>query len=162
MSFTGYPDQGATYFYEMARSLAHLGLPVHAIAVQRQGEPQEEIKDGVSVVRIPSLLTTHWASPARWARKLTFLLRAACRISREEYDIVHVYSTIGVFILPLLVGRRCKWVHEIQTGAVSSRWSLARWVQDRLRAWQGRAFDANLAVTRVLGQRLFRGRSEDR
>src|SRR5205823_5835076 len=132
-----------------------LGLPVHAIAVQRQGEPREEIKDGVNVVRIPALLTTNWASPSRWARKLTFLVRAAGRIRRERFDIVHVYSTIGAFILPLLVGRRCQWVQEFQTGAVSSRWSLARWVQDRLRAWQGRAFDANLAVTRVLGQRLF-------
>jgi glycosyltransferase involved in cell wall biosynthesis len=155
VSFTGYPDQGATYFFEMARSLAGLGHHVEAIAVQRPGEPHENIEDKVRVIRMPSPLTTNWYSPLRWGRKLTFLARVAARIRAQEFEIVHVYSTIGAFILPLLAGRRCKWVHEIQTGAVSSRSRLTRWILDRLRAWQGRAFDANFAVTRALGERLF-------
>jgi glycosyltransferase involved in cell wall biosynthesis/SAM-dependent methyltransferase len=155
VSFTGYPDQGATYFFEMARSLAKLGHQVDAIAVQRPGEPSHTIDDNVRVVRIAVPLTTRWASPLRWAGKFVFLQRAARHVRQTGYDVVHLYSTIGAFLLPWLGGRRARWVHEIQTGAVSSRWRLARWVQDRLRAWQGRAFDANMAVTRVLGQRLF-------
>jgi glycosyltransferase involved in cell wall biosynthesis len=46
-------------------------------------------------------------------------------------------------------------VLEHQTGAVSSRRGALRWVEDRLRAAQGLAFDVNLAVTNVLGRRLF-------
>jgi glycosyltransferase involved in cell wall biosynthesis len=46
-------------------------------------------------------------------------------------------------------------VQEHQTGAVSARWRFARWAEDRIRALQGRLFDANLTVTETLGRRLF-------
>jgi glycosyltransferase involved in cell wall biosynthesis len=158
VSFSGYPDQGATFFYEMARSLGRLGLDVDALAVRRGDEALDEASDGVHVIRVPVPLGATWASPSRWVRKLQFFCVVAARIRGTPYDIVHVYSTLGAFALPLLAGRRPKWVHELQTGAVSSRSRLSRWAQNRVRAWQGALFDANLAVTAVLGQRLFRGR----
>ncbi len=160
MSFSGYPDQGATYFYEMSRSLGRLGLDVDAVAVRRGDEALDEMSDGVHVIRVPVPLGTTWTSPSRWIRKLQFFRVVAARVRGASYDIVHVYSTLGAFALPLLAGRRPKWVHELQTGAVSSRSRLARWAQDRVRASQGALFDANLAVTAVLGQRLFRGRRQ--
>ena len=155
VSFSGFPDQGATYFYEMSYSLQRLGVAVDAIAVQRPGEAMCAVEGGVHVTRVPMALTMNWASPARWARKLLFFVRVAAAVRRRRYDIVHVYSTLGVFVLPLLAGRRPKWVHELQTGAVSSRSSIARWLQNRTRGLQGRAFDANLTVTKLLGERVF-------
>jgi hypothetical protein len=157
VSFTGYPDQGATYFFEMARSLARLGQHVTVIAVQRPSEQANDNQDAVHIMRIPATLTTNWASPLRWANKFWFLVRAAARIRKQQFDIIHAYTTVGACILPLL-GRRdfhSKWVHEIQSGAVSSRSSLARKVQDRATVLQGLAFDANLAVTQTLAERLF-------
>ena len=162
ISFTGFPDQGATYFYEMARSLARLGHDVSAFAVQRSDEPRENIEDGVRVVREPLALTVNWSSPMRWLRKARFLRAASAFIDSEPFDVAHVYCTIGAFALPLLSRRRVKWVIEHQTGAVSSRVPFVRRVEDRLRAWQGYLFDASLTVSRELGTRLFgtRGRFE--
>jgi 1,2-diacylglycerol 3-alpha-glucosyltransferase len=153
--FSGYPDQGATYFFEMARSLAALGHDVHAIAVQRHGEPVEAVEDGVHVRRLPLQLTMKWSSPLRWLSKARFLREAARIIGRERFDIAHVYCTIGAALIPFSAGGTTRWVLEHQTGAVSSKNGTVRWLEDRLRAAQGRAFDVNFAVTDVLGRRLF-------
>jgi glycosyltransferase involved in cell wall biosynthesis len=155
ISFTGYPDQGATYFFEMARSLARLGHQVTAFAVQREGEPRESVEDAVRVVRESMALTMNWASPARWMRKARFLHAASRYVASHDFDVVHVYCTIGAFALPLAGRHRAKWVQEHQTGAVSSQSRLARRAEDRLRAWQGKLFDANLTVSKILGERLF-------
>lgn len=117
----------------------------------------EATEDGVRIIRIPLPVGPRWTSPARWAQKVRFLIRAAALIQPAKYDVVHVYSTLGAFVLPLVAGRRSKWVHELQTGAVSSPSRLSRQTQNRVRAWQGTLFDANLTVTRVLGERIFGG-----
>jgi glycosyltransferase involved in cell wall biosynthesis len=161
--FAGYPDQGATYAYEMSRSVARLGHAVTVVAAQRPGEPEDITLDGVRVLRIGTPLTMHWASPARWLRKARFMREAARVIRAGSFDVVHVYCTIGAGALPLAAGRRARWVQEHQTGAVSSRSRFLRWLEDRVRAGQGRLFDANLTVSRELGERLFgaRGRFEE-
>jgi glycosyltransferase involved in cell wall biosynthesis len=153
--FSAYPDQGATYFFEMARSLAALGHDVHAVAVQRQGEAADAVEDGVHVRRLPLHLTMSWASPQRWLAKVRFLREAARIIHDGRFDVAHVYCTIGAALIPLSSGGTTRWVLEHQTGAVSSRHAALRWMEDRLRAAQGRAFDVNLTVTEVLGRRLF-------
>lgn len=154
--FAGYPDQGATYFFEMARSLAALSHEVTAVAVRRDGESLESLEDGVRILRMPVSLTVSWASPRRWFAKVLFLMRVAKFIRDAKFDVIHVYCTIGSFLLPLLSGRcRARWVQEHQTGAVSSRSRAARVIQDKVRAWQGKLFDIDFTVTQVLGERLF-------
>ena len=156
--FSAYPDQGATYFFEMARSLAALGHDVHVVAVQRPGETAEAVEDRVHVRRLPLYLTMSWASPQRWLAKVRFLREAARIIRQERFDVAHVYCTIGAALIPLSSRGRTRWVLEHQTGAVSSKRAGLRWFEDRLRAAQGLAFDVNLTVTDVLGRRLFGGR----
>lgn len=158
VSFSGYPDQGMTFFYETARSLARLGHEVHAYAVGRPGEPEDAVEDGVHVHRVPQPLTVNWASPARWLRKFSFLRGAGQWLRRGRFDVVHVYCTIGSGVLPLLGGRGSKWVLEHQTGAVSQHLEVLRTLENRLRAWQGRTYDINFTVTDVLGRRLFGSR----
>jgi glycosyltransferase involved in cell wall biosynthesis len=153
--FSGYPDQGATYFFEMARSLAALGHSVSAIAVQREGEATDAVEDGVRVRRLPLHLSMNWASPARWLSKIRFLREVSALIRREHFDIAHVYCTIGASLVPLAARGSTRWVLEHQTGAVSSTLPAMRWLEDRVRAAQGRTFDINLTVTDVLGRRLF-------
>jgi glycosyltransferase involved in cell wall biosynthesis len=162
VSFSGYPDQGATYFYEMSQSLARLGHDVTAVAAGRGHEPAEATEEGVRVIRVPMPLTVKWASPARWTRKLRFLMRAAALIRHEGFDVVHVYCTLGACVVPIRArGRAAIWIQEHQTGAVSSSSAWLRWLENRLRAWQGLAFDANFTVTQVLGERLFGRRPFD-
>lgn len=155
VSFTGYPDQGATYFYEMARSIAALGHHVTAVGVQRPGEPADVSEDGVRVVRLPVHLTVRWGSPRRWLAKASFFKATAAMIRRERFEVVHVYCTIGAGLLPVLARGHARWVLEHQTGAVSSRARAARWLEDRLRAAQGLTYDTNFANTAYLGHRLF-------
>jgi len=162
VSFSGYPDQGATYFFEMSQSLARLGHDVTAVAAGRPDQPRTTAEAGVTVIRLPSALPVNWASPARWTGKLRFLQQAASIVRHQRFDIVHVYCTIGAFLVPLLArSAGAAWVQEHQTGAVSSSSNTLRWIEDRLRAVQGVAFDANFAVTQVLGERLFGKRPFD-
>jgi glycosyltransferase involved in cell wall biosynthesis len=158
VTFSGFPDQGATYAYEMSRSAAAAGHDVTAVAIARPGEPADAGVDGVRVLRLPAAVTTRWASPARWTSKLTFM-RAAARIVRDgRFDVVHVYCTIGGALVPLLAGSGPLYVQEHQTGAVSAGSALVRGLEDRLRAWQGRFFDRDFTVSQELGERLFKGR----
>ena len=158
VSFSGYPDQGMTFFYETARTLARLGHEVSAFAVGRMGEPTDSIEDGVQVHRMTQPLTVNWASPTRWVRKFRFLLEAGRFVRKRRFDIVHVYCTIGSGVLPLIGRTHTRWVLEHQTGAVSQRFESLRWLENRLRAWQGRTFQANFTVTEALGRRLFGAR----
>jgi glycosyltransferase involved in cell wall biosynthesis len=153
--FAAYPDQGATYAYEMSSSVAATGHQVTVIAVRRPGEPTSEQRGSLTILRLDAPLTMQWASAGRWLGKLRFMVRAAGLIRASRFDIVHVYCTIGAFTLPALAGRHPKWVQEHQTGAVSARSGLLRALEDRLRAAQGRFFDLNLTVSAALGERLF-------
>ncbi|MEP6916342.1 MAG: glycosyltransferase family 4 protein [Acidobacteriota bacterium] len=158
ISFSGFPDQGATYFYEHARALATLGHEVTAYAVGRPEEPLEAIEHGVRVHRLPQPLTVDWASPARWLRKFKFLYEAGRFVRARQFDIVHVYCTIGTGVLPLIGGSKPRWVIEYQTGSVSQRIEAIRTLENRMRAWQGATFDASFALNEVLGRRLLGSR----
>jgi glycosyltransferase involved in cell wall biosynthesis len=158
ISFSGFPDQGATYFYEHARALASLGHDVSAFAVGRPEEPQDAIEDGVHVHRLPQPLTVDWASPARWLRKFRFLFEAGRFVRARQFDIVHVYCTIGTGVLPLIGGSKPRWVIEYQTGSVSQSIEAIRRLENRVRAWQGTTFDASFALNDVLGRRLLGSR----
>jgi glycosyltransferase involved in cell wall biosynthesis len=158
ISFTGFPDQGATYFYETARALAGLGHDVSAFAVGRPGEPEEAIEDGVHVHRLPQPLTVNWASPARWLRKFRFLYEAGRFVRARHFDIVHVYCTIGTGVLPLIGGSKPRWVIEYQTAAVGQQREALEHLENRMRAWQGRTFDAIFTLNEVLGRRLLGSR----
>ena len=155
VTFSGYPDQGATYAYEMSHSVAQAGHDVTAIAVRREHEPADETRRGVRVRRFDAPLTMQWGSLDRWVGKLRFLRAAARVVEAESFDVVHVYCTLGAFLLPALAGRRPIWIQEHQTGAVSARSPVVRALEDRLRAFQGRWFDLNLTVSLKLGARLF-------
>ena len=158
ISFTGFPDQGATYFYETARALASLGHEVSAFAVGRPGEPEQGVEDGVHVHRLPQPMTVNWASPARWLRKFRFLFEAGRFVRARHFDIVHVYCTIGTGVLPLIGGSKPRWVIEYQTAAVDQRREAFEHLENRLRAWQGRTFDAMFTLNEVLGRRLLGSR----
>lgn len=147
--FAGFPDQGATYFYEMARALAASGIEVHAFAVRYPGEPVLASEEGVRVHRIVRVGTN------RWITKLKFFGRVLWRIWRREFPIVHAYTTLGAFVLPLLGPRRSRYIHEIQSGAVTPGPVLVRRVDDVLRRQQSRLFDLNATVSPELRDRMF-------
>jgi glycosyltransferase involved in cell wall biosynthesis len=158
ISFSGFPDQGATYFYEHARALASLGHDVSAFAVGRPEEPEDALEDGVHVHRLRQPLTVDWASPARWLRKFRFLYEAGRFVRARSFDIVHVYCTIGSGVLPLLGGSKPGWVIEYQTGSVSNGMEAIRRLENRLRAWQGATFNASFILNDVLGRRVLGSR----
>jgi glycosyltransferase involved in cell wall biosynthesis len=155
ITFSGFPDQGATYAYEMSRSAARLGHDVTAIAIARADDPGESNVDGVRTIKLPAPITVHWASPARWLYKFRFMLDAAKIVRAGNFDVVHIYCTIGAAIVPWFGGRRAVYAQEHVTGAVSWASARLRAAEDWLRAAQGRAFDANFAVSAELGRRLF-------
>lgn len=149
---TYYPAQGATYFFEMAQALARLGMDVQCVALARPGEALQETAEGVRVMRIA--LRPGWAISPLW--RMRFFVAAMRRVRAHGPDIVHVYSSLGAFVLPLLMrSGRAKWVHEMQSGAVVSGFRLGRWLENTARRFQCRFFDVNLTVTEGLRGKLF-------
>jgi glycosyltransferase involved in cell wall biosynthesis len=161
VTFSGFPDQGATYAYEMSRSAAGLGHDVTAVAIARAEDPGESTVDGVRAIRLAAPITVHWASPSRWLYKFKFMLDAARIVRRGDFDVVHVYCTIGAALVPWFGGRRPVYAQEHVTGAVSWASARLRAAEDWLRAAQGRFFDANFTVSEELGRRLFKGGAFD-
>lgn len=147
--FAGYPDQGATYFYEMARALARSGIEVHAYAVRYPGQPFFACEDRVTVHRVVQI------GANRWLDKAKFFARVLVELWRYRFPIVHVYTTLGAFVLPLLGPRKSRYLHELQSGAVSPGPNFIRRIDDILRRQQSRLFDLNATVSAELRDRMF-------
>lgn len=152
LGYTAYPDQGTTYFYEMTQALASLGHDVVALALRRDGEAASERVAEVSVERVAP--KSAYGQLGKWR----FFRAAAQRIRREQPDLVHCYSTLGLWVLRRLAPRAGRvWVHEIQSAAVIGWHPAMNWIEDRLRAWQSRVFDFTTVVSPSVAQKLFGG-----
>jgi glycosyltransferase involved in cell wall biosynthesis len=153
LAYAGYPDQGATYFYEMTQALASLGQQVTALALRRDGEAMCEQLGGARVKRVAPKIAY------RQVGKLAFFRAAARSIRTEQPDVVHCYSTLGLWALRRLAGSGQVWVHEIQSAAVTGWHPAVNWVENRLRARQSRVFDFTVVVAPSVAHKLFGGQS---
>ena len=110
-----FPGIGLAAMYEFCLQEAKLGLNVQAIVLGRHKEGiLEEDYDGVHLYKIPSVDIS-----ARSLKKLEFIRETANILKKLDCDIVHVYSNLGLGILPILVGRsKKKWLYDIRSGPV--------------------------------------------
>ncbi len=151
LGYMGYPDQGATYFYEMTQALASLGQQVTALALRRDGEAMCEQVGGALVKRVAPKIAY------RQVGKLAFFRAAARSIRTEQPDVVHCYSTLGLWVLRRLAGSGQVWVHEIQSAAVTGWHPAVNWVENRLRARQSSVFDFTVVGAPSIAHKLFGG-----
>lgn len=146
--FAPYPGQGHAGFYEMTRLLSQEGVTVTAIAPQRPGEKKEEIIQGVTVVRIPvSSLKKKSLSNA------SYIMRCAHLLKKMKPDIGHIYSSLGMGIIPLYAHSDTVWIRDIRSlnyfGGLRAK--FADWTT-KIESYN---FDALIALDEILFHKLF-------
>lgn len=151
-----YPGQGYTPLYEISQSLAARGWETHVVTCRRHGESPQDRIQGVQVHRIASgpVEAARFVNPA--------FFPAAFRIlSRERYDLVHVYNVVGASLFPRLVhtegqlGQRTRWVLDIQAGPfLFPQRSVQRGLAGLIRV-ESRRFDAVLAINEAVAEFIF-------
>ena len=94
LAYTFYETDGRVMRY--AETLAKEGVIVDAIVLRRDNQPEEEIINGVKVLRIQRRVKNESGKFSYLARILKFFFRSMIEITRrhlkEPYDIIHVHS----------------------------------------------------------------------
>lgn len=139
VDFLGYPGRAGAVPYELSQIEARHGLDVTAIVADEESNSiQQQEVNGVHVVRIPAASTS-----ARSPAKLRFILSARDYLAKHKFDVVVVYSNIGIGLLPLLLGsKRSKtaWIHNIRSGPVTG--GTVGWIGRKMLRIESAAFDA--------------------
>lgn len=147
--FTPYPGQGNAGFYEMTRCLRLEGFNVTAIAAGRKGEKKKENVNGVHVVRIP-VATVRKKSFSN----VIYLIKCFTLLKKIRPDIGHLYSSLGMGLIPLFAGKPPVWICDIR--------SLGFYEGIRAKAanciirTEARSFDALIALDHILFQILYK------
>jgi len=139
VDFLGYPGRAGAVPYELSQLEARQGLDVTAIVVDEEAKTlREQDVNGVHVVYFPAPSTS-----ARSPAKLRFILSARDYIARHKFDVVVVYSNIGIGLLPLLLGSKRSetvWIHNIRSGPVTG--GAVGWIGRKMLRIESGAFDS--------------------
>lgn len=94
LAYTFYETDGRVMRY--AETLAQQGLSVEAIVLRREAQPEEEIINGVKVIRIQRRIKNESGKLSYLARIVKFFFRSMIEITKrhlkEPYDLIHVHS----------------------------------------------------------------------
>jgi glycosyltransferase involved in cell wall biosynthesis len=105
LAYTFYETDGRVMRY--AETLAKEGVIVEAIVLRRDGQPVEEIINGVKVLRIQRRLKNETGKYSYLARIVKFFFRSMIEITRRHlkapYDIIHVHSVPDFEVFAALV-----------------------------------------------------------
>ena len=112
LAYTFYETDGRVMRY--AETLAKEGVIVEAIMLRRDNQPEEEIINGVKVLRIQRRVKNESGKFSYLARILRFFFRSMTEITRrhlkEPYDIIHVHSVpdfeVFAAFVPKLTGAK--------------------------------------------------------
>lgn len=113
-----FPGIGLAAMYEFCMEEAKRGITVTAIVLDNHIDTIEiGYHNSVKLIKIPSKTIS-----ARSLKKIKFIISASKILRNLNCDIVHVYSNIGLGLLPILVGRKKdkKWLYDIRSGPVHS------------------------------------------
>jgi len=148
-----YPGMGNTDIYEYSRYLAEFGVDILAIVAGRKKEKKEEIINGVKVHRIPfesvKKKTSNSFKFALYASRLFNKLS-----KKENFDIVHIYASMGVFLIKLLArNNKSKWIYDIRSGAISG--GVMSFIGTNLLKFESSFFDATIVLDKELKKSIF-------
>jgi len=132
LAYTFYENDGRVMRY--AQALVQSGAQVDAIVLRRDGQPREEMLDGVRVIRIQKREKNERGKFAYLRRILQFFLGSAIELSqrhlRSRYDLVHVHSVpdfeVFAALVPKLGGARVILdIHDIVPEFYSAKFGVA-------------------------------------
>jgi len=120
LAYTFYENDGRVIRY--AEALAASGADVDAIVLRREGFREEEVMNGVRVLRIQEREKNERGKFSYFFRVLRFFFRSMFEITRRHarvpYDIIHVHSVpdfeVFAALLPKLMGAKLVLdIHDI-------------------------------------------------
>jgi len=133
LAYTFYETDGRVMRY--AETLAKEGVIVEAIVLRRDNQPEEEIINGVKVLRIQRRVKNESGKYSYLARILKFFFRSMIEITRrhlkEPYDIIHVHSVpdfevFAAFIPKLLGAKIILDIHDIVPEFYAAKFKVSR------------------------------------
>jgi len=133
LAYTFYETDGRVMRY--AETLTKEGVIVEAIVLRRDGQPVEEIINGVKVLRIQRRLKNETGKYSYLARILKFFFRSMIEITRrhlkEPYDIIHVHSVpdfevFAAFIPKLLGAKIILDIHDIVPEFYAAKFNVSQ------------------------------------
>ena len=97
-----FPGIGLAAMYEFCLEEAKRGITVTAIVLDNHIDKVEiGYHNNIKLIKIPSTSIS-----ARSLKKTRFILSASKILRNLDCDIVHVYSNVGLGLLPVFVGRK--------------------------------------------------------
>jgi glycosyltransferase involved in cell wall biosynthesis len=120
LAYTFYETDGRVMRY--AEALMQDGATVEAIVLRRDNQTEEEIINGVNVLRIQGRVKNETGKFSYLARVVMFFFRSMIEITRrhlkEPYDIIHVHSVpdfevFAAFVPKLLGAKVILDIHDI-------------------------------------------------
>ncbi len=102
--------------YELATRVSRAGNDVHLISLRYRGATDRHDLYGVSLHSMESLSPIR--SRATITTRIKFLDFARSNLQQIKPELVHVYSSPGVAMLPITISLRPKWVYDIQSVSV--------------------------------------------
>ena len=155
IQFAYYPDQGNIDIYEYTKALSDLGNEVHVIVAGRKGEKLEEKINGVKVHRIffSSLKKRNFKS-------LLFFFKALKKLKKYNinFDIVHVYMSLGSCIVPIFRNKKTKYILDIRSGGITSKiYSLLAKIIINI---ESIFFDDIIVLDKKLADKLFKNKKK--
>lgn len=112
LAYTFYETDGRVMRY--AEALRQEGADVEAIVLRRNNQAEEEVINGVKVLRIQGRVKNETGKFSYLARILMFFFRSMIEITRrhlkEPYDVIHVHSVpdfeVFATLVPKLLGAK--------------------------------------------------------
>ncbi|GBD95571.1 MAG TPA: glycosyltransferase family 1 protein [Nitrospirae bacterium] len=147
INFGFYPQSSLAAFYEYTQSLSKVGNNV-TVYCREEGTDISEMRGNITVKALcPNIHLTKYA-------RLIFLSKLVFSLRKEKYDIVHIFWGMGVFILPLLVGRKhTKWVLDIRNCDIHG--GIKGMFRDKMAVYESYFFDSVAVLSELLRRRLF-------
>ena len=152
IQFAYYPGQGNTDIYEYTKSLAELEQDVYAIVAGRKNEKQKNIVNGVKVKRI-FINFKNQTTVQSLKFYLVLIKNSRDYIKTNNFDIVHVYSSFGCFLLPLFIKHKGKWIYDIRSGAIGGK--IKGICSKIIQRFEALFFDAVITLDEALGNSIF-------
>lgn len=133
LAYTFYETDGRVMRY--AETLVQEGCIVEAIVLRRDMQPEEELVNGVKVLRIQRRVKNESRKFSYLARILKFFFHSMMEITRrhlkEPYDIIHVHSVpdfevFAAFVPKLLGAKVILDIHDIVPEFYSAKFKVGQ------------------------------------
>jgi glycosyltransferase involved in cell wall biosynthesis len=107
LAYTFYENDGRVMRY--AEALAQEGADVDAIVLGREGQPHQEIVQGVRVLRVQTREKNESGKLAYFTRIVRFFFRSMLEVTKrhwqQRYDVIHVHSVPDFEVFAALIPR---------------------------------------------------------